>query len=402
MSPPTTKVTTRLILIDPAEATRNDVLEVLWTIGSLWVAEVGTSMDDAARLARESAAPVVLLVLDADPARGLIAIREIASAAPKAAIIPASRSRDGDLILAAIRAGASEFLTLPLTADELVPMIERIAPRPEQAAGRAGSSLIAVTGASGGVGCTTLAVNLSVALARRPGSSAALCDLDLLLGIVDSSLDLHPEHTLFDVASQVDRLDLTLLRRALARHASGLHVLACPATMEEAACLEPAALRHVIELMKQAFHAVVLDTGKGFSATDFLALEMADTIAMVIELELNCLRNSTRLLRLLKSCGDLDRKVKLVANRVGSSTGGISIKKAEETLGLPVAWQLPNATALFSAARAKGVALEAEAQNSRPHRVFQDLAVAFGPAPPAGASPPPPKAPLRRFAAMFS
>ncbi|CAN5910122.1 AAA family ATPase [soil metagenome] len=390
---------THLILVDPDESSRFENQRVISGVGSLWIAEVCRSYAEAPRAVSESAAELVLVVLDSGLEAALEAIRGILRTCPKAVVVPASRSRDGDTILKALRAGAREFLPLPLEPDELVGVAERLVARDEHVStnGVIEAQVIAVTGAAGGVGCTTIAVNLASALAKVPGSSVALVDFDLLLGTVDTSLDIIAEHNLLDVASEVDRLDLMLLKRALTRHASGIHVLPGPPMMEDAARIDPEALRRVLNLLRQAFSVVVIDTSKGFQATDFVAFEQADTILLVVELELGCLRNSSRLIQSFRQFDGLADKVRIVVNRVGSTTEEISLKKAEETLGTRVSWQIPNASHHISLSRAKGVPLDSAAPGCRAHRAMLDIAHNFTP-PGVEAEAKPAR---RRFSALF-
>jgi pilus assembly protein CpaE len=234
--------------------------------------------------------------------------------------------------------------------------------------------VITVTGAAGGIGCTTLAVNLATTLAKDPTQSVVLADFDLLTGSVDTCLDIIPDQTLLEVVQSVDRLDLTLLKRTLSRHSSGLYVLPHPVALEDLARIEPDALRRTVGLLKAAFTTVVIDASKSLQASDFVAFEMSDVILLVVELELACLRNTTRLLQLLRQYDRLADRIRVVVNRAGSSVTEISLKKAEETLNLPVSWQVPNAFKTVSRARSKGVTLEAEATGSRIHRAILEIA----------------------------
>ena len=127
-------------------------------------------------------------------------------------MLPASRSSDSGLILKAIRAGAREFLTLPAEASRGPRYHHETGPRPESSRRRRatqGPRIITVTGAAGGVGCTTLAVNLATTLAAAKEQETILLDLDLLFGSVDACLDITPDHTLSHVLQNFERLDLT-------------------------------------------------------------------------------------------------------------------------------------------------------------------------------------------------
>ena len=167
----------------------------------------------------------------------------------------------------------------------------------------------------------------------------------------------------------------------MTRHASGLYVLPHPTAIEEAAKIDPDALNRLLGLLKAAFSTVVIDTSKGLQSSDFVAFEMSDVILVVVQLDLTCLRNSARLIGFFQQFDGLAERVKLVVNRSGSSDSEISLKKAEETLKMPISWQIPNATKIFQASRIQGVPIADVAKGSRPHQVFLEMARTLRPAP---------------------
>ena len=298
-------------------------------------------------------------------------------------VLPASATCDSTLILKAIRAGAREFLTLPTEASELMEIITRLFRGRDDSPSSAvkGPQIITVTGAAGGVGCTSLAVNLATSLAGSHEYETILLDFDLMFGSVDACLDIIPDHTLFNVVQNFDRLDLTLLKRSMTRHASGLYVLPHPVALEDAAKIDPETLKRLLGLLKAAFPSLVIDTSKGLQSSDFVAFEMADVILMVIVLDLTCLRNTARLLNLFQQFEGMADRVKLVVNRAGSAESEISLKKAEETLKMPISWQIPLAVKPFQNARIRGVPLGEVAAGSRPHQAILEIARALRPAP---------------------
>jgi pilus assembly protein CpaE len=388
----------RVVLVDPNDESRHVLQRLLSGISSVWIAEVCATYEAAARSVTEHAPDLTLIGLDADPEQALGQIQALLRAHPQALVLPASKLRDGDLILRAFRAGAREFLPLPAQLDELLAAIDRLIPT-ESASGaatRLGSQIIAITGAAGGVGCTTLAVNLAATLAHDPERTVVLADFDLLFGSVDACLDIIPDQTLLEVAQSVDRLDLTLLKRSLTRHTSGLYVLPHPIAMEDVPKIDPEALRRVLGMLRAAFDLVVIDTSKALQASDFTAFEMADTILLVTQLDLTCLRNSARLVQLFRQIEGLTDRVRVVANRVGGMGTEIGLKKAEEALNTTIRWQIPNAFKEINTARAKGVTIDVVAPGCRAHRVIQEIAREFLPAADAR-----PKNRLGRFAALF-
>ena len=176
-----------------------------------------------------------------------------------------------------------------------------------------------------------------------------------------------------------ERLDLTLLKRSISRHASGLYVLPHPEAIHDVAAIDPEHLRRFFGLLSAAFNTVVIDTSKGLLASDFAAFELSDVILVVVQLDVICLRNTSRLMALFRECEGLAERVKLVVNRSGSLESEISLKKAEETLNMPVSWQIPNASRMFQEARSKGAPLAEIAKGSRPHQVFLEIARSLSP-----------------------
>ena len=375
----------RILLVDPIDDTRRSLQQLISGIGEVWLTEVCSRYEGTEKRVAELAPDLVIVVLDSDPIEGLKLIQTILQTCPGVAVLPASRDRDSTVILRSIRAGAREFLPLPTEAHDLLESVKRlIRPRDEAilaGMGVRGPQIITITGASGGVGCTSLAVNLGTTLSKASAHETLLADFDLLFGSVDACLDIIPDQTLQGVLQSLDRLDLTLLKRSLTRHSSGLYVLPHPVAMEDAAKIDPEALRRLLGLLKAAYPTVLIDTSKGLQSSDFVAFEMSDVILVVLQLDLTCLRNTARLLQLFQQFPGLHEKVKLIVNRAGSHDAEISLKKAEETLRMPVSWQVPNATKLFFAARAKGVPIDAIATGSRSHQAILQIARAVRPFP---------------------
>ncbi len=271
-----------------------------------------------------------------NPEKALQLVTQLHETSPECSIIVISSSTDGNLILRAMRAGVKEFLPQPVRIEDLVAALERVR---SQRFGRGdtkarSSTVIAVAGATGGVGATSLAVNLGCILAANQENSVALVDIDLCLGDADVFLDTIPDYTLVDVAQNVTRLDFTLLKRSLTKHASGLLVLLrCRgrSQLEDASLITPDDLRRVVGLLKATFSHVIIDLSKSYNPIDIVALEMANHILLITQLDLPCLRN---VVRLLMSFGQMDAikdKVKIIVNRAGMDNN-IGIKKAEETI----------------------------------------------------------------------
>jgi len=349
----------RLAIVDPDDAKREALKTMLLGMDMIWLEAECSRYEFFADVVAQTNPDIGLVAIDTNPEKGLDLVSQLGESSPNCAVLVVSSSSDGNLILRAMRSGAKEFLTEPIRIDDLLGALGRIN---ERRYGRGdskprGSQVIAVAGSIGGVGTTSLAVNLGCALAADEANSVALVDLDLCLGDADVFLDTIPDYTLVDVAQNVTRLDFTLLKRSLTKHSSGLYLLPRPVQLEDISLVTPEDLQRVIGLLKATFTHLVLDLSKSYSAIDLIALEMANHVLLVTQLDLPCLRNVVRLMMSFGEMEGISNKVKILVNRMGLETGHITLKKAEETIGKEVFWQLPNDYRTMVDVRNNGVPL---------------------------------------------
>jgi pilus assembly protein CpaE len=355
----------RIAIVDPSDLTREPLRNLLLGVESIWLEAECARYEFFLEVIQQSSPDVVVIALDADQAKAMQLISQLHADYPDLPILAVSGKGDGQSILQALRSGAKEFLTQPVVLEDLLTALQRLC------RGRGGSDgngagngfarssdslVLAVLGSRGGVGCTSLAVNLGCTLAQDPGNAVALIDLDLALGDADVALDLMPDYTLADVALNIDRLDMQFLRRSLSRHATGLSLLPHPVQMEDINLIREEHLQRLIGLLRASYTHLLLDLSKSFAPTDVTALRMADVILLVAQLELSSLRNVVRTLMSLGNDPSLSDKVRVVLNRVGSESD-ITLKKAEETIGKPIFWQIPNDSKPMVESRNAGVPL---------------------------------------------
>jgi pilus assembly protein CpaE len=349
----------RLAIVDPNDASRDAVKTMLLGMDMIWLEAECSRYEFFSDVVAQTHPEIALVAIDSNHERGLELVARLNSESPDCNIFVVSNSNDGSVILRAMRAGAKEFLTQPLRIEDLLEALNRLSDRKfgrDQSRTR-GSAVIAVAGACGGVGSTSIAVNLACALAKDADKSVALLDLDLCLGDADVFLDTIPDYTLVDVAQNVTRLDFSLLKRSLTKHSSGLYLLPRPVQIDDISLITPDSLQRVLGLMKASFTHLVIDLSKGYTANDMVAMQMATAVLLVTQMDLPCLRN---VVRLLMSFGDMDGladKVRVVVNRVGLSDGQISLKKAQDTIGREIYWQLPNDYRTMVEVRNNGVPL---------------------------------------------
>jgi pilus assembly protein CpaE len=377
----------RIAIVDPSDATREPLRNLLLGVEAVWLEAECSRFEFFIDVARQSCPDAVVITLDADHQKALQLIQQLTVEFPHMPILAVSARGDGQSILQALRAGAKEFLTAPVILEELLLALQRL--RANRAMGgsdtnnplngttRTESLVVSIVGSKGGVGCTSVAVNLGCCMAQDPKYNVALVDLDLALGDTDVALDLIPDYTLADVALNVDRLDMQFLRRSLCKHESGLSLLPHPVQMEDIALIHDEHLGRVIGLLRASYSHLVFDLSKRFTPTDLSAMRMSDVVLLVAQLELTSLRNVVRMVHTMDKEEGLGDKVKVVMNRVGVDDSDITLEKAQETIGKPIYWQVPNDPKSMLGARNAGVPLLIHAPKCRMHLSLVGLANAL-------------------------
>ncbi len=366
----------RIALVDPDEGSRESLKAMLLGMDTVWLEADCPRYEFYPNVIEQTGPDVGVVSLDSDPEQAIKLIEKLAAETPGTAFLAASESTDGQLILKAIRSGAQEFLTLPISQEDLNSALERISQQKFGSAegGSRSCEVIAVAGATGGVGTTSTTVNLACVLAANSQNSVALLDLDLALGDADVFLDAIPDYTLADVVQNVSRLDIQLLKQSLTKHSSGLYLLPRPVELHDTTAITDESVRKVIGLMKASFTHLLIDLSKTYSLVDMAAIEAATRVILVTQLDLPCLRNVVRLMMSFEEIEGLQSKVEIVVNRAGLDSGQISLKKAKETLGRDIFALLPNDYRTMVEVRNNGVPLISQAPKAPITQSFFDLA----------------------------
>jgi pilus assembly protein CpaE len=349
--------TTRISICDPSERSRENLKKYLVGMDRVWLEADCSRYEFFMEIVEQTSPDVVIIDIDGEEAKAIQLVASVKASKPQCGIIVVSARTDGQLILKAMRSGAGEFLNSPVQLDEVVHAIERVT---QSAGGHTRSksgAVISIAGASGGVGCTSLAVNLACAIARDPQNNVVLVDLDLSLGDADVFLDTIPDYTLLDVAQNITRLDLAMLRKSLTKHESGVYLLPRPIHLEDMDSISTEEFRRVMGLLKASFSHLVIDLSKSFNRLDMVAMQMSETTLMLTQLDLPCLRNVVRILTSLESYEGVSERVKIIVNRTGLDKSQISFANAEETINREIFWKIPNNYSVIAECRNNGVPL---------------------------------------------
>jgi pilus assembly protein CpaE len=366
----------RIIICDPNKNSREALQNVLVTLDNVVIESISTRYDGFVHIAEQNRPEVAIVVLDSDPQTSLGVVEHVARNCPDTSVVAVSAVNDARFIRDVYRRGAKETLSLPLDLHEVVDALHRLTAGqgPVDSRQRA-SKVVAFIGARGGVGCTSLAVNVGCILARQPNTKVCLVDLNLTMGDADVCLDLYPPvHSLLDVVINIERIDLQLLSGFLIRHKlTGLHLLARPANVSDSAHIRDEHIQRIVTLLKLNFNYVLLDLSKAFGPMEFAALELADDILLTIQLDVSCLNNVLRLMQVFKEPYNLADKVKVIANRVGADGTEITVPKAQEAIDRPILCEIPNEARTMMASRNAGVPLLEHAPRSKLFLAMQSL-----------------------------
>ena len=243
------------------------------------------------------------------------------------------------------------FFQLPLNLEDVKNALLRFQTAKSDEDARANAkpakegTIIHVIGSKGGVGTTTVAVNLATSLlGPDSGKTVALLDMNLLFGDIPIFLGIEsPQLDWAEIARNISRLDSRFLMGTLHKHPSGLYVLPSPTSIFEVFSAGPEIITQLLKLMKTMFDYIVIDGGQDLGDMAKSIMQLADRVILVTLLNLPSLINVKRLRETFLWLGyPSDDRVSIVANRVQKRSGNISLKDVERTVKKKIAWTVPN------------------------------------------------------------
>jgi pilus assembly protein CpaE len=347
----------KVLLVDDVPDSRV-MLKRLLTSGSFAVVGEAGNGAEAVGLVREARPDAILVSLEEPVARPLKSIESLTIAAPETPVVVVSSLADRDYLRRAMVAGARDFVGHPLTEDELGKTLTTVVDTERKRRslsqdvlenGQRGD-LIAVFSGKGGIGKSTLATNLAVAMAveAKQKQRVAIVDLDLLLGDVAIMLDVTPERTVADLVPLIDKLDPELLRSFLHVHSSGVKVLCAPTRVEDSESLNPDRVRRILDVLARTFDYVVVDLPRTFDDRVVTTLDMANIVLLLTTYDVPALKSTKVCLDTLRGWRYSEDKLKLVINHANRSNG-LAPGEAERALDYPIYWKIPSDYAVAGA-----------------------------------------------------
>jgi pilus assembly protein CpaE len=280
-----------------------------------------------------------IITLGPNSEQGMRLIQRLASDSPKTAIISAALNASSELLLKSLRAGAREFLQLPISQEELKTVLDRVAEfcADQIEAPRKRGRMIAVFSSKGGCGTSFIATNLAAATAGR----TALVDLNLQAGDLPLFLGVDPKYSIADMAQNRTRLDDALIQSFVTPYSSNLSLLAAPREADSADEIEPEHVFEVLQRMRESYDCVVLDPQHTFDSITLAALDQADDIVLVLTLDIPAIRSTQRALEIFDRLGYPRKKIRILVNR-WSKQIDLDLRQVEKFLGEPVIGFVPS------------------------------------------------------------
>ena len=343
--PETTAAEPLLIaLVGPDIERRHAVAKALADSGRATVREFRSypAGSDDLQLLLEQSFDVILVDLDSDQTAALELVESV-KASRTSTVMVYSQKDDARLAINFMRAGAREYLLLPLeqgVVEEALARTTHIDRARTRAAENPLGRLLVFLGAKGGSGVTTVACNLAIALARDSEKTTLLIDLAAPIGDAALTLGISAEYSTEDAFQNANRLDAGFLERLVTRHSSGLFVLAAPSKIAEVEASK-LAIDKLIAVARHKFDHVVVDVGSRIDVADTALFREATTIYLVTLTGISDLRNSNRVISQFFTAGS--PALEIVVNRFEQRLiGGVGEESVVKALGKQIRWKIPD------------------------------------------------------------
>lgn len=327
----------------------------------------------AGNFLRHARRDMVVLAMSGDRDRNLEMLRELRNSG-SSNVLAIGPADDPKYILSSLREGADEYLDETELDAELERTLFRLKmkrlPQTEQ------GIVVGVMGASGGSGTSTIAANLAAALASRNGQTA-LFDLRLTAGDQTLLFDLTPTHTIAELCRNCERMDQTMFHQSLARHSSGVQLLAAPRRLADVGDVTPQGIRRALTIARASFPFVLVDLDRTLTDEQCAALLQVDVLLMMVRLDVTSLHNTRRMLERLDELGVVEERIRVVVNQSGQRRE-LPARRAQQVFGAMPIHYVPNDPAHVNGSTNRGVPVVVERPRAAISKRIFELAENLG------------------------
>jgi pilus assembly protein CpaE len=343
----------RVVIVDDIAETREHLTKLLSFESDIEVVGAAASGEEAVDLAGKLQPDILLMDINMPGMDGIATTERISATFPMTSIIMMSVQGEADYLRRSMLAGAREFLVKPFSSDELTASIRQVHIREKQKRGRMivpaqgaaadtggkHGKVVTLFAPKGGVGRTTLAVNLAVAMAGEQRQDVTLVDGSFQFGDVGVLLNLNPKNkSIIDVVADPSSTDDDMVDTTLINHSTGIKVLLAPPSPEMAELITVDQIRRMMTRLRETNDFTVVDLWPHFNDVSLALLDMSDVILTILTLEITNIKNIRLFLEVADQLGYGDR-LKLVLNRADSAFG-IRVADVENSVGRKIDHQV--------------------------------------------------------------
>jgi pilus assembly protein CpaE len=316
---------------------------------------------------------VVMVIFNGNEETSLTFLQAQADSAPRPTVFAILGERSPGLMRRVLRAGADELLFMPLVQEDVVRALLKISEARRRAERHQGGIIFSVTSLVGGVGATSLAANLGLALHKNMDKRVALVDLALQSGGLSVFLSLEPDRTVLPLARLEKKLDSIQLESALTKHDSGVYLLAAPKRIEDAEIVSDVLIGSILDLMRHLFDFVIVDCGTHVDENSVAAWERSSDVLYVLDQSIGATRCAWRFIDLFGKLGIRDPELRFILNRFDTHHP-ITEKQIAHTLARPIYARIPREDKTLERVLLSGEDLWKVAPNGPLARAVDELA----------------------------
>ena len=344
-----------VLLIDRDENSRSVIKAYLTEIEGVGIAAEFFDFEEGFKLAGNSGRCIVVVDVSENLDRISSAIKELKTLNSEAFVVALSNRASADVIIKALRSGAKEFIAKPVIKTEFVEIFKSIIKDINSEEAKDTCKIISTFSNKGGIGKTSIAVNLAVELAQMSKEKVALIDLNLQLGDVATFLDMTPPFAMDYIADNINNLDEDELLKAMTRYKNtSLYVIADPLNIDKSKDITAEQIKNILTALKKTFSYIVIDIGTNIDSKTITALDFSDLVLLIAIVNLPAIRSTQRCMELFDKLGYNADKIKLVLNRYMENED-IKTSDIEEVVKQKVYWKIPNNYLIMMSAINKGV-----------------------------------------------
>lgn len=301
-------------------------------------------------------------------------ILKVTSGCANCKVLALADSPSVDLIIQIMRAGAREFIPVPIIKNEFFEAFNKIITRFEQPKKVNKCKIISVFSNKGGIGKTSLATNLALELSKITKENVALIDMNFQMGDITTFLDLKPSFNISYMLENIDKINETFLLSTLERYKNtNLYILADPPYFKQADNIQPKQITKLFNTLKETFSYIIVDAESSFNAKNITTLDNSDLILLVTVANLPALRNTQRCLELFEKLGYDREKTQIVVNRY-MENDEIKESDVEKVLSKEIYWKIPNNYFAIMTAINKGIPVSILNGSTNIAQSYKDLA----------------------------